>query len=168
METRLAIFSLCLAVLCLNASEPWYFLPNFQCDVRGVEQSARKDARFFESPPAPVETLLSADSPLTEKQRDELYWRPADFPHRDFVNLMPERNVYGWYGCLFDVPEDLRGMDVLADLGIIDDTADAFVNGVRIGGVGTIGQPHGTAWQTERLYRIPADGWQGALDGKRP
>ena len=71
---------------------------------------------------------------------------------------MPEQKVFGWYGCLFDVPEDLRGLDVQADLDIIDDTDETFVNGARIGGVGIIGQPHGTAWQTERLYRIPADG----------
>lgn len=147
-----------MAALCLNSAESWRFLPNFQCDVRGIEKASRIDADFFDRLPSAADKLLSADSPLTEKQRDELYWHPARFPHRDFVNLMPDRGVYGWYGCLFDIPEDLRGLDVLADLGIIDDTDEAFVNGVRIGGVGTVGQPHGTAWQTERLYRIPADG----------
>ena len=126
MKTRLTAWLVCMALLCLEASEPWQFLPNFQCDVRGVETSSNSNADVFRHLPAAAEKLLTADSPLTDSQRNELYWRPARFPHRDFVNLMPEQKVYGWYGCLFDVPEDLRGLDVLADLGIIDDTDETL------------------------------------------
>ena len=126
MNTRLTAWLVCLALLCLNASESWQFLPNFQCDVRGVETPSNSNADVFRHLPAAAEKLLTADSPLTDSQRDELYWRPARFPHRDFVSLMPEHSIYGWYGCLFDVPEDLRGLDVLADLGIIDDTDETL------------------------------------------
>ena len=115
-----------LVALCLNASESWKFLPNFQFDVRGVETSSNSNADVFRHLPAAAEKLLTADSPLTDSQRNELRWRPASFPHRDFVSLMPEQKVFGWYGCLFDVPEDLRSLDVLADLGIIDDTDETL------------------------------------------
>lgn len=145
-----------LAVLCLNASETWHFLPNFQCDIRSVERSIRRDDAFPGPLPPAVQRLLSPDSPLTGAQRRELRWRPAAFPHSDFVRLMPAKGVYGWYACRFDVPAELRGLDALADLGVVDDTDEAFVNGSRVGGLGTVGRPHGTAWRTDRLYRVPA------------
>lgn len=157
MKTRLAILSICLAALSLKSTEQWRFLPNFQIDVRGIEHAIQHGPDVFESLPVPAEPLLLANSPLTESQRNELHWHPARFPHRDFVSMMPQRNVFGWYGCLFDIPQALQDMDVLADLGIVDDTDDTYVNGVRIGGTGKIGKPHGTAWQTDRLYRIPAE-----------
>lgn len=158
MKTRLAILSICLAAFCLKSTELWRFLPNYQVDVRGIQHAIQHGSDIFETLPVPAETLLSANSPLTESQRNELHWHPARFPHRDFVSMMPQRNVFGWYGCLFDIPQALQDMDVLADLGIVDDTDETYVNGVRIGGTGEIGKPHGTAWQTDRLYRIPAEG----------
>lgn len=39
MKPKLAVFFICLAALCVNASEPWYFLLNFQYGIRGVEHS---------------------------------------------------------------------------------------------------------------------------------
>ena len=158
MKTRLAILSICLAAFCLKSTELWRFLPNFQVDVRGIQHAIQHGPDIVETLPVPAETLLSANAPLTESQRNERHWHPARFPHRDFVSMMPQRNVFGWYGCLFDIPQALQDMDVLADLGIVDDTDETYVNGVRIGGTGEIGKPHGTAWQTDRLYRIPAEG----------
>ena len=110
MKTRLAILSICLAAFCLKSTELWRFLPNFQVDVRGIQHAIQHGPDIVETLPVPAETLLSANSPLTESQRNELHWHPARFPHRDFVSMMPQRNVFGWYGCLFDIPQALQDM----------------------------------------------------------
>ncbi|MBQ9367724.1 MAG: hypothetical protein IJT83_08080 [Victivallales bacterium] len=133
----------------------WHFLPTFQEAVRGVEAEAVGERDFFASLPTSARRLLAEGTPLTEAQRKELHWRPASFPHRDFVRLMPENKVHGWYGCLFDVPPELAGRDLLLDLGIIDDADETYLNGSRIGGTGTV--PGGSAWQSDRLYRISAE-----------
>ena len=91
---------------------------------------------------------------MTDDERRESLWHTVAFPHRDFMRLMPEEKVFGWYGCEFDVPKSLGGMDMLADLGIIDDSDETFVNGALIGATGRV--PNGSAWQTDRLYRIPS------------
>ena len=130
-------------------------MPHFQCDVRGLEQPPADHGVWPSLPPSASARLLSPSSSLTDAQRRELTWRPVAFPHRDFVRLMPQRGVFGWYACRFDVPPELEGLDVTADLGIIDDTDATFINGQLLGGVGEIGQPHGTAWCQDRRYRIP-------------
>ena len=138
-----------------NSPVEWYFLPCFDKDVRGVEIPLEGDGHFHDSLPEPVQKLLSPESGLTDAQKNELYWHEATFPHSDFARLMPKRNVFGWYGCEFDVPPELNGMDIIADLGIIDDADETFVNGSLVGRTGKI--PGGSAWQTDRLYRIPAE-----------
>ena len=152
---RIVFVFLGLIFTTLQANDAWYFLPNFQYDIRGVEKPVEKGECFQEHLPNAVTSLIAPNSPLTEEQRKKVFWHSSKFPHRDYVKLMPERNTFGWYGCLFDIPAELHGLDIIVDLGIIDDTDEAFVNGKRIGGVGLIGKPNGLAWQTDRLYRIP-------------
>ena len=127
----------------------WHFLPTFHEAVRGVEMEAVGEGGFFAALPTPARRLLAEGTPLTEAQRKELRWRPASFPHRDFVRLMPKNKVHGWYGCLFDVPQELAGRDLLLDLGVIDDADETYLNGFRIGGMGAV--PGGSAWQSDRL-----------------
>ncbi|MBQ7650103.1 MAG: hypothetical protein IJS15_04045 [Victivallales bacterium] len=151
-----AIYGRCFrdgAIEQCNPPLAWYFLPCFDKDVRGVEIPPNGDEHFYDSVPEPIQRLLSPDSGLTEAQRSELHWREASFPHCDFAKLMPQRNVFGWYGCEFDVPNSLAGMDVLVDLGIIDDADETFVNGTIVGAMGKV--TGGSAWQADRQYRIP-------------
>ena len=148
----IALLLLMLAISFSRAAEAWYFLPNYTFDIRGIEaRTSSLDGRFYLSVPEKVEKLADGDA-LSDAQKNELHWRRASFPHRDFVKLMPKRGVFGWYGCNFNIPEELQGLDVIVDLGIIDDTDEAFVNGQRIGGTGEVGKPNGTAWQTDRHF----------------
>ena len=84
--TRMTAVSMTLALLCLAAVQAlhgaaaWYFLPNFQQDVRGVERPSSQTADAFSHLPPAANNLLSPDSPLTEKQRSELRWHPVIFP----------------------------------------------------------------------------------------
>ena len=92
---------------------------------------------------------------FSDEAAAKTYWHTVDFPHWDFTRLMPERNVFGWYGCEFDIPPQFAGMDVLIDLGIIDDSDETFVNGTKVGGKGRF--PNGSAWLVDRLYRVQAN-----------
>ncbi|MBQ7650031.1 MAG: hypothetical protein IJS15_03680, partial [Victivallales bacterium] len=137
-----------------NAPEKWYFLPCFGKDIRGVEIPQDGDGHFYESIPEPIQKLLSTDSTLTDEQKAEMRWQDATFPHDDFSRIMPDWKVFGWYGCEFDMPEPLLGLDLIADLGRIDDSDETFVNGTIVGTMGKV--PGGSAWQTDRIYRIPS------------
>ena len=136
-----------------SSREKWRFLPCFGNDVRGVEVPHLGDGHFHDTIPPAAEKLLS-EGKLTEEQRTEFYWHSVAFPHRDFTRIMPMKNAFGWYGCEFDVPNALQGMDVYADLGVIDDADETLVNGAKVGGTGMLAK--GSAWQEDRLYRIPA------------
>ena len=94
--------------------ENWRFLPCFGNDVRGVEAPHIGDGHFHETIPPVAEKVLS-EGKLTEEQRAEFHWQAVEFPHRDFTRIMPMKNAFGWYGCEFDVPNALQGMDVYDD-----------------------------------------------------
>lgn len=65
-------------------------------------------------------------------------------------------NTYGWYRRRITVPPSLRGKDVLLLLGKVDDADETFVNGVKVGGLGSFPPSYATAWETSRRYPIPA------------
>ncbi len=152
LNARLLYAVFIVTVLSLEGAQ-WYFLPNFTHDVKGLEVRPDGEGRFSSSVPEKVKSLMEGEK-LSEGQKKVLYWHPAYFPHRDFVRLMPMRKVFGWYAREFDVPEQFAGMDVLADLGVIDDSDETFVNGQLVGKSGKV--PDGYAWQEDRLYRIPS------------
>lgn len=152
MITFLVVLTVTLSCISSSHAQTWRFLPTFQEKIAGVESSPYH-ARHV---PSVAEKLLSASCSLNKKQQELVAWHPVSFPHADFSRLMPQRNVFGWYGCQFDVPEEMLGYDVIADLGVIDDTDEVFINGQRVGGYGTLGIPHATAWSQHRRYRLPA------------
>ncbi len=117
---------------------PWYFLPTFGHDVRWVQGFA--DGYFATAgtpPPLPPHArfLLFADGGLTAAERGLVRWHEAAFPHEDFMLIMPNRDVFGWYAHAFDVPKWLSGLDVVMDLGVVDDADETFVNGTFVGSI---------------------------------
>ena len=60
-----------------------------------------------------------------------------------------------WYRVHFDVPEQYVGSPMILLLGRIDDADETFLNGKKIGGMGTFPPNAVTAWNQERRYRIP-------------
>ena len=154
---RRSMFFMCLAMAFpLIAGEAWYFLPNYGQDVRGVETPRRGEGRFFETVPEPARRLLQPDGGLSFDRREKVAWRKAWFPHSGFARMMPEKNVFGWYGHEFGIPAGLAGLDLWLDLGIVDDADETFVNGVMVGKTGVV--PGGSVWQEDRLYRVPSAG----------
>lgn len=65
-------------------------------------------------------------------------------------------NVYGWYRRHLEIPAAWRGREVLLLLGKIDDVDETFVNGVKVGGMGSFPPTFRTAWDKVRRYRVPA------------
>ena len=66
-----------------------------------------------------------------------------------------EDNVYGWFRRHLILPRDCEGKEVDLLLGKIDDVDETYLNGVRIGGMGTFPPQYKTAWDQERCYRVP-------------
>ena len=134
---------------------PWFFLPNFHHDIRGIEKLPASSIGVLQPPAEHASGLLSFDSGLSPMEQHLVHWQEAEFPHRDFVQMMPQNDVFGWYAHVFDIPKPFRGMDLLIYLGIIDDSDETFLNGNFIGGLGKV--PNGTAWQDDRLYRVSSN-----------
>lgn len=64
---------------------------------------------------------------------------------------------FGWYRLDFTLPAEAQGTNLVASLGFLDDVDEAFLNGVRIGGSGTMPPAASSQWFEKRLYPVPAD-----------
>ena len=58
-----------------------------------------------------------------------------------------------WYRKTVEVPADWRGRELILHFGACDDFDDTYVNGTRVGGMGTEAP---SAYATKRLYPIPS------------
>lgn len=88
---------------------------------------------------------------------DETGWETVELPcawevHSNYT----QDNVYGWFRRHIEIPAEIKGRDFDLRLGRIDDVDEAFVNGVRIGGMGSFPPDFATAWNQNRVYRVPA------------
>jgi len=64
---------------------------------------------------------------------------------------------FGWYRLTFTLPADAAGTNLVASLGFLDDVDEAYLNGKRIGGSGTMPPAASSQWFEKRLYPVPAD-----------
>lgn len=64
---------------------------------------------------------------------------------------------FGWYRLDFTLPAEAEGTNLVASLGFLDDVDEAFLNGTRIGGSGTMPPAASSQWFEQRLYPVPAD-----------
>lgn len=68
---------------------------------------------------------------------------------------------FAWYRVQFEIPQSVQNDKLFLLLGKIDDVDEAYINGVRVGNTGSIG--NGSRWidriqdeyQKVRVYRIP-------------
>lgn len=63
---------------------------------------------------------------------------------------------FGWYRLTFTLPAGAEGTNLVASLGFLDDVDEAFLNGQRIGGSGTMPPAASSQWFEKRLYPVPA------------
>ena len=93
---------------------------------------------------------------------DDSSWRKISAPKiwgKDLANY----NGIAWYRRSFSIENLDAGLPVFAILGRIDDVDEVFINGQRIGGQGTFPPNFISAWNRNRVYRIP-DGVLRAQD----
>ena len=99
---------------------------------------------------------------------DDTLWKSPDFNDRSWqtVNLpatweetsnYTQDNVYGWYRRELTISADLKGKDIVINVGKIDDADETYFNGVRVGGLGHFPPNYTTAWDLIRQYKIPAN-----------
>lgn len=100
---------------------------------------------------------LGDESGWKDSGFDDSAWQTVQLPthwsthtHGDIVNK------FGWYRRHFTIPASMRGKDIVLMLGKVDDTDETFVNGVKVGGMGTFPPAYTTAWTATRRYLVPA------------
>jgi beta-galactosidase len=97
------------------------------------------------------------DAAWKAPQFDDGQWQSVTLPdtwerHSDYTN----NNVYGWFRRRIEIPAECQGKDFDLLLGCIDDVDEAWLNGERIGGMGSFPPDYRTAWDVQRRYRVSA------------
>ena len=96
------------------------------------------------------------DNPLWSSQDyDDTTWSPATISESLQRQGLYTENGMGWYRVRFTPAERLKDAQLSVFLGRIGDADEVFLNGMKIGGEGVIGEKFIEATQVERLYMIP-------------
>jgi beta-galactosidase len=87
---------------------------------------------------------------------NDVAWQTVKLPStwEKHSNYLPD-NVYGWYCRELTVPAELKGKDIIINVGKIDDADETYFNGVKVGGMGSFPPNYTTAWDNLRYYKIP-------------
>ncbi|MEV8253872.1 alpha/beta hydrolase-fold protein [Rhodoglobus sp. NPDC076762] len=87
---------------------------------------------------------------------DDSDWTTLQVPEVDGAPQFADYDGFGWYRLTFMLPAEAQGSNLVASLGFIDDVDEAFLNGEKIGGSGTMPPNASSQWFEQRLYPIPA------------
>ncbi len=90
-------------------------------------------------------------------------WQPLRVPgfwEKSFGGVVEAHDGYAWYRCFVRIPADWQGESLALDLGQIDDCDEAFFNGTKVGGRGTV-QPFRTASEEARQYTLAPERVRG-------
>lgn len=88
---------------------------------------------------------------------DDSRWRSVIVPGSWQSQGIKSSSGLGWYRLHFTAPEIFRQINPALLLGRIGDADEVFLNGVKIGGEGLIGESFVEATKVQRLYAIPAN-----------
>jgi len=95
---------------------------------------------------------------------DDLAWADPAFDDTAWSDLQvpgsgggfDKYDGFAWYRLTFDLPAEAQGANLVASLGFLDDVDEAYLNGVRIGGSGSLPPTPKSQWFEKRLYPVPA------------
>lgn len=88
-------------------------------------------------------------------------WKEVRLPARWSDHGDQATHAFAWYRRRIQVPPSMAGKSLLLVVGKIDDADETFVNGVKIGGMGSFPPAYSSAWDVTRRYVVPA----GVLKG---
>ncbi len=97
------------------------------------------------------------DTAWTSLLFDDSKWRSIIVPGSWQSQGIKSSRGLGWYRIHFSAPESFRKISPALLLGRIGDADEVFLNGVKIGGEGLIGESFVEATKVQRLYTIPSD-----------
>jgi len=103
-----------------------------------------------------IHTFASGDNPAWSSLLfDDTKWHSIIVPGSwQSQRIKPVKGL-GWYRIRFVAPPHLENNDVAILLGRIGDADEVFLNGIKVGGKGLIGERFVEATKVERLYKIP-------------
>ncbi len=102
---------------------------------------------------------------LASQPHEEAWLRvPAPGPwERSAHEALKAHDGFAWYRAFMRLGADAASGPATIELGAIDDADECFVNGVRVGGRGSMPPNPQSAWNESRRYDIPAgtlvEGW---------
>ena len=86
----------------------------------------------------------------------ETPWRRLRVPgfwEKQHGGIVAKHDGFAWYRCFVKIPAEWRGQKLDLTLGRIDDCDESFVNGVKVGAMGTR-EPYATASAGLRAYTV--------------
>jgi len=86
----------------------------------------------------------------------ETPWRRLRVPgfwEKQHGGIVDKHDGFAWYRCFVKIPAEWRGQKLDLTLGRIDDCDESFVNGVKVGAMGTR-EPYATASAGLRAYTV--------------
>lgn len=95
------------------------------------------------------------DPSYASPEFDDSAWQDIEVPGDG--TPFADYDGFGWYRLTFTLPAEAAGTNLVASLGFLDDVDEAFLNGTRIGGSGTMPPAASSQWFEKRLYPVPAD-----------
>ena len=88
---------------------------------------------------------------------DDSAWQDVTLPtHWSSHTTGDIQNRFGSYRRRISIPLAMRGKSILILIGKVDDVDETFVNGVKVGGMGSFPPQYQTAWTVTRRYLVPA------------
>ncbi|PAW78040.1 MAG: hypothetical protein B9S32_09135 [Verrucomicrobia bacterium Tous-C9LFEB] len=115
----------------------------------------------FKRTPFQIDLTASAKARILERKEDQSTgWTAPEFDASRWrpFGLTGQTTTFG-DACLrisFTVPKEIAEGNLVADLGTMDDYDETWLNGVKIGSVNPDNSKPEQAYQTRRIYSIPA------------
>ncbi len=102
--------------------------------------------------PTPWKGLDLNDSECSKPEFDDSNWKTMVLPVKWEATEIGNFDGVVWFRKNVTIKEEWVGKELLLELGPIDDMDVTYVNGVKLGGY-----EEGGYWQTDRIYKIPAE-----------
>ncbi|HVO72939.1 MAG TPA: glycoside hydrolase family 2 TIM barrel-domain containing protein [Ignavibacteriaceae bacterium] len=162
-------------------TKDWHFMPG---DVNGGQEPSLDDSHWSLID-LPHDWSIEGDAQSESKKEDapefdivkgewkfregdNLLWKNPDLKDTSWqIVKLPstwekhsnytQDNVYGWYSRELIVPAELKGKDIIINVGKIDDADETYFNGVKVGGLGSFPPNYTSAWDYLRYYKVPKE-----------